>query len=233
MKCIRVIVPWIAMSLAWTIPAKASDNPGCLPDEVTLLDQRILTSATTFDTTWCPYFECQGVAALMEAAIDWTNLRFFARAFSQYSYAGTHVRAWDRFICTGVTGPTSLTVRATLHGLQAGGCSNEQCDLGLFNASLVVDGGSVGPGDLNCRICDRTMERSLVIEPGVPFIVELQLSASAWTRYCCPTEGNVEAVLSFPDLPAGAFLRSCKGYRLGTPTPTRRATWGQVKQIYR
>ena len=45
--------------------------------------------------------------------------------------------------------------------------------------------------------------------------------------------GQASGQLHFSGLPPGAFVVSCQGYRLDTPTAASRMSWGRLKQIYR
>jgi hypothetical protein len=225
------LVVWTALQS----PAGASENPGCPADNVTLNDLHFTTTAAAYDTVYCPYYDCAPVAMWMEVDDSWPAGRFFGMAFTQIlGQARTEIHARDRFTCTGIPGATSLTVRVLLRGFKAGDCTHH-CDYGYWSAGMTAAGSSIETGYVDCgaQTCEHTLERTIQVVPDVAFDFELRLHASAVTQYCCRTEGSVEAKLSFPDLPAGASLRSCKGYASGVPTVARRTTWGQVKQIYR
>jgi hypothetical protein len=216
-------------------PATATENPFCLADEMSLLSLQLTSTASTFDTTSCPYFDCYAVAALMEVDYSWPAGRFFARSFSQQYFSETILRARDRFLCSGISAPTTLTVRASFRGMASGGCVHWGCDGGQWRGGLSAGGSSIDMDPVHeWGTIERTLERTIQVHPGQTFVIELRLITSAWGgQYCCGAEGNVEADLSFPDLPAGAGIRSCKGFASGVPTPTNRKTWGQVKQLYR
>lgn len=234
------LVAGLVSLVVWTAlqsPAGASENPGCPADDVTLNDLHFTTAAAAYDTSYCPLYDCSPVAFWMEVDGNWPAGRFFGMALSRTTgQARTEIHARDRFTCTGIPGATSLTVRVLLRGLKDGGCSHH-CDFGDWTAGMTAAGSSIEAGYVYCgdQPCEHTleMERTIQVVPGVAFDFELRLRASAVTMYCCGSEGNVEAKLSFPDLPAGASIRSCKGYVSGVPTVARRTTWGLVKQTYR
>ena len=78
------------------------------------------------------------------------------------------------------------------------------------------------------ELTQKFYEFAVDFTPGTPLFLQYELNAVAF-------DGYVDAVgqISFPDLPAGMSIVSCRGFRAGAVTSTRSVSWGRIKQIYR
>src|SRR5262245_38650807 len=76
---------------------------------------------------------------------------------------------------------------------------------------------------------DTTLAIVVTAIPGAPFRIHCEASANGHS----PASGVAYALLSFADLPPGAFITSCQGYRQEIPVTTLPTTWGRMKASYR
>ena len=76
---------------------------------------------------------------------------------------------------------------------------------------------------------DTTLAIAVTTIPGSPFRIHCEASANGHS----PASGVAYALLSFSDLPPGAFITSCQGYRQEIPVKTLPTTWGRIKGSYR
>ncbi len=134
-----------------------------------------------------------------------------------------------------VSGPaldTSFCVGTIIGGVCSGpaylGRINYDWRKGTFFVSTLLQYGS------DASATDMLLQTGLSVVPDATF--RLGLNLRSWVRsdsFFAPwAEGETLATLSFPDLPPGATVRSCKGYP-DAVTGVTRATWAQVKAHYR
>ena len=76
---------------------------------------------------------------------------------------------------------------------------------------------------------DTTLAIAITSIPGSSFRIHCEASANGHS----PATGVAYALLSFADLPPGAFITSCHGYRQEIPVTTLPTTWGRMKGSYR
>lgn len=149
------------------------------------------------------------------------------------------VETLDLYRVGGVAPGTPLTFHAELH---VGGGISLQCgyypsggiaariELPAANAAeLFVHSGCseefcCGGG----ASTDSVLRIAIQVPAGDEFGLRLRLSASARFGYAA-----AGGTLRFSDLPPGAVVTSCQGFRQDFPVPARSRTWGGVKALYR
>jgi hypothetical protein len=139
------------------------------------------------------------------------------------------VTAWDDFTVSGIPAGTPLTFVAKLDaGFQQCSTGDVTCCFASSSA-YVAEGANRASGGLpaviGCHGLRRNLEIALAHLAGETFRLELAVAAGG--------SGSASATLSFEDLPVGAVVTSCKGFRLDVTTGVKRASWGKLKTIYR
>lgn len=195
----------------------------------------------------CEY-PCEGVKGSGYAAYDLVH-----GTFSASGGGGDvgHLSARDRYTCIGLPTGTTLTISVELHvtGFIRGLCgyfSPSQVPSGDVEATLEQSGSQATLYASNDPACDysteppwfccpqdasadSTLRLSIGCTAGQPFELRMGLLAGAGRM----AGAQVSATLRFADLPPGATITSCHGYRQDAPTPVHRSSWGSLKQIYR
>ena len=146
------------------------------------------------------------------------------------------VAAHDRYVVTGLAGPTTVTARLDFRVVLRSSCEYFQCSYAWAHVGLAAQGRTAvfdrASYDLSQNVDLRSqLELPLDIVPDAPFELAFELEADAEFT---TTNANtlVTAALSFPDLPAGVHVASCQGYNGGT-VPAVPGSWGRVKVSYR
>lgn len=211
----------------------AQSTPSCPADSMLVVEPWATSTAPEFYASYCPY-DCQGVAIWTQARGSWPDGAFMASAFAQAFSGSSTLIARDQFVCTGFEGTRMLTVRVDLSGMYAGSCPHPDfCSGGHWVVLLTGGGEAASLTAFDCGpTCHQALEIAVPVTPGVPFDLRLRLHASAYVTWSS-AEGRIEARLGFPDLPAGAVVRSCKGFTTEAPTRATQASWGRLKAIYR
>jgi len=162
--------------------------------------------------------------------------RASADSRSETAPARAAVEGRDRYVVTGLAGPTPLVARLEFHVVLRSSCEYFQCSSSWAHVGLIGQGRSAsfdqGSYDLSQNVDLRSsVEITLDVVPDVAFDLMFQLETNA--EY---TTNNANTLLTselrFPDLPPGARVHSCQGYLDGT-VPATPASWGRVKAIYR
>ena len=139
--------------------------------------------------------------------------------------------AQDDYTVTSVPPGSGLTFRARLD-VQASACASSY-SYGRTTARLAEgsneDRVTVSPYE-GCYSVNDTLEITLTHFAGEPFRLTLEVGFSLIEG---TASGSVQGRLSFLDLPPGAVITSCQGFRQEIATPARTHTWGQLKAQYR
>src|SRR5512140_1833127 len=156
-----------------------------------------------------------------EGCYDLPNGTLAARGWNDlYGPGDTHVSVSDEYVVTGTAGPplafeVVLQLAATIE------------TEGTASADMRAGGTSSPAIQLTATGSTQTA-LPIVAAPGTPF--QVSASAAAVGGHYDGTALAV-ATIRFRGLPRGYLVTSCQGYDL--PTPTRAATWGGVKALYR
>lgn len=143
----------------------------------------------------------------------------------------------DDFTVGGLPAGTPVTFQAVL-------------DLKGFAQSFSAPGyggggrmrGIVRESDANQAVLERTTAYGTTDPVTIAEPLAITLNAVAGTathlRFAVRTESldgraELEGVLRFVGLPAGAYVQSCRGYDSGSPVPARPTSWGRLKAAYR
>jgi hypothetical protein len=157
-----------------------------------------------------------------------------------YVAQGPEVQTNDLYTVVGLTPGTPLTFRAqlVLSGRHDGSCSpSGNCNYGVVSASLVESPSnrvdyfsSSGSGFLFNAILSLPIQRAA----GETFRLSIDALAAVYD-YNPASIGSakMDVQLRFVDLPVGAVVTSCQGFREDTFVPVRRASWGRLKALYR
>ncbi len=148
----------------------------------------------------------------------------------------TFVRAVDRFDVTGVPAGTAVPLVAALDvdGYSETSCIGPSCGgwfgAHLYGAGVVVEqqvtahGSPTGRTDL---VTTLTLPVTIVAGTGLVLGFELYEFVAAGVT----GGGGGSGTIRFIGVPAGANVVSCESYSLATPT--RSASWGSLKTLYR
>ena len=229
------------LSNAQTCPAdviragETRDNPPTASYTVPALDTSLVRCWYSGEPPWCggdPTPE-----ATFGVSYDWRTGTFRARARLGYTYPGfANLSATDEFVVSGLSGPSTIKARLTIQGSLIGAFGDvvSTCHAGLHSTVGPAVGDDRVCYDYGCPGVDMLLETSLSVYPDIPFALGLELEVQGGCHSCFNWGGGGEglAELSFAELPPGASIRSCKGFS-DTATPTRQATWGHVKSLYR
>jgi hypothetical protein len=143
------------------------------------------------------------------------------------------VRTNDDFQLGGVAAGVSLAFHAALHGVFY---FQKDYSFTTIQVSLLMNEGGASqaeaihdPGPYSGGFpYDTTLVIPIVAMAGTPFRIHCEAYANGLEAY-----GGVLGTLSFVDLPPGAFVTSCQGFRQDAPILTRPTTWGRLKASYR
>jgi len=211
----------------------------CVPQQ----QLEVSVSGPALDTSFCVGTiiggVCSGPAYLGRINYDWRRGTFFVSTLLQYgSDADAILNASDDFVVRGLSGPTTVTASLAVHYGFGGQANPEGCSAGTITGVLSSSIG-LSVSDSRYSACegsatDMLLQTGLSVVPDATF--RLGLNLRSWVRsdsFFAPwAKGESLATLSFPDLPPGATVRSCKGYP-DAVTGVTRATWAQVKAHYR
>ena len=211
----------------------AQTPPGCPVDSVLVAGPWTTSTAPEFYASYCP-FDCAGVPVWTQVRGSWPDGAFTVSALGQQLSGFSVLVARDVFVCSGIDGTRTLTVRVDLSGQNVSSCPHpDYCSTGYWEVLLRGGGAAAKLTSYDCGpTCRQAMEIAVPVTPDVPFEIRLLLHAGASINWD-PAEGAIEARLGFPDLPAGASIRSCKGFTTEGPTRAAQTSWGRVKAIYR
>jgi hypothetical protein len=147
-------------------------------------------------------------------------------------FGGSLVRVEDDFVVSNVQPNTPLAIRAIL---QISLCCSSGSNGGANGyAKILGPGGatrtnSVATGHNQSRCQVDPLDLPVQAVAGQPFRVSYEVSTSV-------TEGGQSlsrGQLIFQDLPPGASIQSCHGFKQDFPVPARAVSWGGVKLLYR
>ncbi len=220
-----------ALALLATLPLTARAQ-SCPASEYTLGGApHVASTAPTADTTWAP----PGYSGSFRVA--WDLRAGNVTMYHCCSLAETHAWVRDAFDVTGVAPgtPVSLVVEFDVHGaVFTSSCGGTGCS-GTFGAALRYGEDStvvVHPAHLfNGRAeFHDVLWAPVTIVAGQPQTIEFQLFGHRNVGGSHGAEGQGQ--IRFSAVPAGVSVVSCQGFG-ASPTPTRRASWGALKTIYR
>ncbi len=229
-----LVVCLVGLVLVWTSSIlHAQPTPSCPADSMLVVAPWITSTAPEFYASYCP-FDCQGVPIWTQARGSWPLGAFTASAFGQQFGGSSTLVARDQFVCSGIEGTRMLTVRVDLSGRYVGSCPHPDfCSGGYWEVLLRGGGAAARLTAFDCGPdCRQVLEIAVPVTSDVPFELRLLLYADAYVTWS-QAEGAIEARLGFPDLPAGATIRSCKGFTTEVPTRAMQTSWGRLKAIYR
>lgn len=183
-------------------------GPGCAcpVDRLTFDTVTTTLAATAYDTT------VYGATSRGTITVDHTRGIFYCDG----AYARTQLRASDLFVLDGIARgtPVALEARLRLTGrLVAMGRSNSVVTgkASLRQGTAVVAGN--WRTDDPFRVVDEVLTLALPVAAGEPFLLEVDFAIESGSFDGFGRLGGDEPVeLSFAGVPAGAVLRSCKGY---------------------
>ena len=202
-----------------------------------------VASATCPTTQWSIYGEvvnsaepagqasrdCQEYACYASATVSWSAplgwVGVSCSAGGSHGGANGSVTTTDDFVLLGAPVGSAVRVTATL-SIAGSSFHDMFYSWSVGHALSDMLGRSGTPGTNASGGSALLLE--VDFEPGVAQRLSYQVSASAWKA---SVSGS--ASLSFPDLPAGMSIVSCRGYQAGAVTATRPTSWGRLKQIYR
>jgi hypothetical protein len=225
----------------------------------TVLAVAILPAARHAEAASCPenrivFTDRLGVVATVvsnEAALDtagtyWeggydlkngmlrSKVGFYSPGSYEWKYAGTLVDTEDEYRIVGLPAGTPLDFTAEF---VVGGSWNVYPGVpqGEFSceAFLAVDADTSRfsvplPGGCCHGTIGQTLSLSLHRLAEEPFKVHLHLGSHDYSGHV-----DVSGLLRFSGLPVGATVVSCQVYGSDSSTPTKRTTWGQLKNTYR
>ena len=231
------LLPFAALSIAFALAAPAEAEV-CPASDV--LCQSGDDNGDTFSTTTLPTFFkiCGGPTMNVEQA----TFDIPAGKFQVAVGEGGAMRLWlrDAFTVTGPAPGTPIAVhmRVRVHGgLNWDGacCPDSQAHVDLTPLEPQVGdspahwsfGKTSGP--FTAYPFSDSLDITLQRTAGAPIGIEIHAVADIQA----PSSSNIEGEFTFPDLPQGWTVTSCKGYRKDQPVPAASASWGRVKAIYR
>lgn len=138
----------------------------------------------------------------------------------------------DSFTVSNVQPGTPLTFRATLSASlacsrQSNGCG--ACDAGITGPDGTTQSdrieGCFGRGNSAAPLLNVTVQVPAGQTFGISYTVEAEANEGGYAQ--------AGTQLAFQDLPPGASIQSCYGYRQDFPVPTKTMSWGRVKVLYR
>jgi hypothetical protein len=157
-----------------------------------------------------------------------------ARAQSPCTYGFTSADARDAYRIDGLPAGSQVTFMARLivsatgcKPAYGGGSSSAEISDGV--SFDVVEASPSGPYDSGCVTVADSAQITLTRTVGEPFVLRFKLQAGGIDG----GSGHVTALVRFGDLPSGAVVTSCYGYRQEGATPVAVRTWGGVKALYR
>lgn len=137
---------------------------------------------------------------------------------------GAGVTVADSFVVSGVQPDVPLTFRATL---QAYLCTSARSS---GSATITGPDGASRTAGASSGSC-QTYLLDLTIQATVDqqFALSYRIGGGVTERGQFISHGQ----LVFQDVPPGAAIRSCHGFAQDVAVPTRSASWGRVKVLYR
>ncbi len=174
--------------------------------------------------------------------IGWASASYDLTVGAMNASASSHasgngygsVTARDEYRVMGIAQGTPLTITARLR-LGLVGCSGPPfcCGGGAWGFIRGPDGTAedlYSPHAPNsCASVYDSVEVVVTVASGEPFVMTFGVAAAGGET----GSGSGGGQLHFADLPPGATVESCHGYRQDSPTPELRQTWGRIKARYR